>query len=370
VGLLAESPGFDPSNVLTMSVFAGGPNFRAGEPPQQIATTVRFYDDVLTRVRALPGVTAAGAVTTLPLGGGVDGYGFHIEGRPHANPQEAPSADRFIVAPDFFKALRVPLERGRFLEPSDSQSTEAVAVINRTAAVELFPGEDPIGRRVMLGPPDAPPRRIVGIVGDVRHMGLDIPVRYQVYAPQSQWVWAETAMVLLIRSDRHPLALSGPVRDLLHTIDPAQPISNVRLYEDVVAASTSARRFAANLLTVFAATTLVLAIIGLSGALGVVVRQRQREIGVRLALGARPAGITRMVLEQGLRPAIVGVVVGLAAAAASVGTIRALLYQVDALGPSTYLMSAVFLMACAAAACLGPAIRASRIAPASALRSD
>jgi putative ABC transport system permease protein len=370
VGLLTVSPGFDATNVLTMQVFAGGPAFRAGETPQQIATTVRFYDEVLTRVRALPGVTAASAVTTLPLGGNVDGYGFHIEGRLHANPQEAPSADRFIVSPEFFETLRVPLVRGRFLEPSDTQSTDAVAVINRTTAAELFPGEDPIGRRVMLGPADAPPRRIVGIVGDVRHRGLDVPVRYQVYAPQAQWAWAETWMALVIRSDRDPASLAAPVRDLLHAIDPAQPISNVRLYDDIVAGSTSARRFAANLLSVFALTTLVLAVIGLSGALGAIVGQRHREIGVRLALGARPARIARMVLEQGLRPAIIGVVIGLMAAAVSVGTIRTLLYRVDALSPSTYLTSAVVLMACAVMACLGPAIRASRIEPASALRSD
>ena len=370
VGLLSVSPGFDSSNVLTMRLFAGGPAFRAGEPPQQIATTVRFYEDLLTRIRALPGVTAASAVTTLPLGGNVDGYGFHIEGRLHANPQEAPSADRFVVSPDFFKLLRIPLIRGRLLEPSDSQTTEAVAVINRTAAAELFPGEDPIGRRVMLGPPDAPPRRIVGIVGDVRHHGLDIPVRYQVYAPQAQWVWAETWMTLVIRSDRDPLALAGPVRDVLHSIDPTQPISDIRLYDDVVASSTSARRFAANLLSVFALTALTLAVIGLSGALGVVVGQRQREIGVRLALGARPGKIAGMVFEQGLRPAIIGVVIGLFAAAASVGAIRALLYQVDALNPATYVTSAVLLIGCAVAACLGPAIRASRIEPALALRGE
>ena len=369
-GLLAVSPGFDSANVLTMQVFAGGPAFRAGEPPQQIATTVRFYDEVLTRIRALPGVTAASAVTTLPLGGNVDGYGFHIEGRLHANPQEAPSADRFMVSPDFFKTMRIPLVRGRFLESSDTQTTEAVALINRTTAEELFPGEDPIGRRIMIGPADAQPRRIVGIVADVRHRGLEVPVRYQVYAPQAQWVWAETFMTLVIRSDRDPSALTGPVRDLMHRLDPAQPISNVRLYDDIVAGSTSARRFAANLLSVFAATTLLLAVIGLSGALGVVVGQRHREIGVRLALGARPGGIARMVLEQGLRPALIGVAIGLMAAVASVGMIRALLYQVDATGLSTYATSALFLIACAVVACLGPAIRASRIEPAAALRGE
>jgi putative ABC transport system permease protein len=368
-GLLAVSPGFDPSHVLTMQLFAGGPAFRAGEPAQQIATAVRFYDEILSRVRALPGVTAAAGVTTLPLGGGVDGYGLHIEGRLHANPQEAPSADRFIVTPEFFQTLRVPLVRGRLIEAADGQGSEAVAILNRTAADELFPGEDPIGRRIMIGPPSAAPRRIVGIVGDVRHHGLDVPVRYQVYAPQAQWVWAETFMTLLVRADGDPSNLARPVREVVASADPLQPISNVRPYEEVVAASTSTRRFAATLLTIFAVTALVLAAIGLSGALGVLVGQRRQEIGVRLALGARPAGIARMVLGQGLRPALIGLAIGLVTAAASVRAVGALLYQVEPLDPATYAMAVLLLLGCAAVACFGPALRASRVDPASILRA-
>jgi putative ABC transport system permease protein len=368
-GLLAVSPGFDPSQILTLQMFAGGPAFRAGETPQQIATTVRFYDEILTRVRASPGVTAAAGVTTLPLGGGVDGYGLHIEGRLHANPQEAPSADRFIVTADFFRALRIPLVRGRLLEASDVQDGEAVAVINRTAAGELFPGEDPLGRRIMIGPSNAAPRRIVGVVGDIRHHGLDVPVRYQVYVPQAQWAWAETAMTLIVRAERDPASLARPVREIVASIDPRQPITNVRLYDDIVAASTSTRRFAATLLTIFAITALALAAIGLSGALGVVVGQRRQEIGVRLALGARPAGIARMVLGQGLRPALIGLAIGLLAAGASVQAVGALLYQVQPLDPVTYAAAALLLVACAAIASVGPALRASRVDPASILRT-
>ena len=230
-GLLAVSPGFDPSQVVTMQVFAAGPAFREGEPPQQIATAVRFYDDVLTKVRALPGVVSAAAVSTLPLGGNIDGYGFHIEGRLHANPQEAPSADRFAVTPDFFRTMRIPLERGRLLDASDAQQNEAVAVINRAAADGLFGGKDPIGHRIMIGPPTAPPRRIVGIAGDVRHQGLDVPVRYQVYVPQAQWVFPETFMTLVVRSDRDPSVLVRPIREVMASVDPLQPVTNVRTYE-------------------------------------------------------------------------------------------------------------------------------------------
>ena len=369
-GLLAVSPGFDPAGVLTMQVWASGPAFRAGDNEQQIATGVRFYDQVLSRARALPGVTAAAAVTILPLGGGVDGCGFHIEGRPYANPEEAPDADRFVVTPGFFAALRIPLLRGRLPDERDRQGGPAVAVVNRTAAEELFPAEDPIGHRVSLGPPNASPRTIVGVVGDVRHRGLDLPVGPQVYVPQAQWAWAETDMTLVIRSSGDPLALASPVREIVREVDPAQPVTDVAGYEQIVAASTASRRFAAGLLTVFAATALVMALVGLYGVLGVLVGQRRRELAVRIALGARAKGIRRLVLAQGLRPVAAGLAVGLGLAAGSVGALRSLLFEVQAIDPATFAAAAAVLAGCAVGACLLPAWRAARIDPAGILRGE
>jgi putative ABC transport system permease protein len=370
MGLLAVSPGVDPAGVATMQIWATGERFRAGESDEQIATAVGFYDAVLSRIRALPEVTAAGAVTTLPLGGGVDGYGLHIEGRLLANPEAAPSADRFVVAGDYFEALRIPLRRGRLIDARDRQTTEPVAVINETMARELFASEDSIGQRVRLGPATANSRVVVGVVGDVRHHGLDVPVGYQVYLPQSQWAWAETALTLVVRSRTDPAPVIPAAREIVREIDPAQPVTHARLYEDVVAATTGTRRFAARLLTAFAATALLLSAIGLYGALGVTVGQRQREMGIRAALGAPAGALRRMVLGQGLRPVGFGLVAGLVAAALAASSLRTLLYGVQASDPATFGFAALLVVGSALAACIPQAARASRVDPALTLRAE
>ena len=370
-GLLAVAPGFDPSGIMTMRIWAAGDAFREGDTEQQIGTAVRFYDEVLSEVRSLPGVIAAASVTTLPLGGGVDGYGVYVKGRPQANPEEAaPSADRFVVTPDFFTTLQIPLTRGRRLDERDGQGREPVVVINRTAAEALFPGDDPIGHRVSVGLPSAVPRTIVGVVGDVRHRGLHVPVGHQVYVPQAQWAWAERYMTLVVRSSANAAAVARPVREIVRAVDPVQPVTNVRRYDEIVAASTGTRRFAAGLLTVFATTALVMALVGLYGALSVLVGQRRREIGLRMALGAQAGGIRRMVLRQGLRPVSIGLFVGLGLAAMSVSALRSMLYEVQALDPMSFAAAGLVIVACAVCACVLPAWRAARIDPAMTLRAD
>ena len=196
-------------------------------------------------MRALPGVISASSVTTLPLGGDIDSFGFHVAGRLTANPADAPSADRFVVTSDYFATMGIPLLRGRLIDARDGSQAERVALINREAADTMFAGEDPIGRQVMIGPSTAPPRTIVGIVGDVRHRGLDRPLALQVYVPQAQWVWAETLMTLVVRTTGDPAALAAAVRGVVRDVDPAQPVTDVRSYADAVAATTSTRRFVA-----------------------------------------------------------------------------------------------------------------------------
>jgi len=371
MGLLAIDTGFTPDRVLTADLALAGAQFATSDDAKDIAATVQFYDDLLGRIRALPGVESAAAVTTLPLGGNLDAYGLHVTGRPLANPESAPYADRFIVTPAYFETVRTPLVRGRLLDASDSQQAPRVAVVNATLAREVFPGEDPIGRAVSLGGGgSAPERTIVGVVGDVRHLGLDEPARYQVYVPQAQWAWAETGMTLVVRAAGDPGSLAEPVRQVLRAIDPSQPLSNVRRYDDVVRAATGPRRFAAQLLIAFAVVALVLASVGLYGALGVVAGQRHREIGLRLALGADGGRIGRLLFFQGLRPAMGGLLAGLAIAAAAGGVLRSLLYGVTTLDAATFGASAVVLLAAAAFACALPARRASRVNPATALRGD
>lgn len=377
-GLLAVAPGIDTSGVLTFSIFASGERFRPGpatlpddeQTRLQIAAGVQYYDEVLSKIRALPGVTDAAATTLLPLAGGLDQYGFHVHGRPTTFTREsqAPSADRFVVTPGYFKALRIGLVRGRLLEESDRQGGELVAVINETAVREIFAGEEPLGRRVSLGPANAPQRTIVGVVNDVQHGGLDAEMFPQVYVPHAQWAWAETGLAVVVRTSGDPAALARPVRDVVRSVDAMQPVTNMRPYRDVVAASVGTRRFAATLLTVFAATTIVMAMVGLYGSLGVMVSQRRRELGVRLALGATASRVRQLVLANGLQPVAIGLVAGAVLAAATVGALESLLYRIRPLDAVTFLGAAAALAACAVVACLIPASRAARIDPATTLR--
>jgi putative ABC transport system permease protein len=355
---------------MTARISLAGQRFTTDDAADNIAQTTQFYDAVLSRLRAIPGVEAAAGVTSLPLGGNIDQYGLHVVGRPLANPQSAPSADRFVVTPGFFDTLGIRLERGRLLGDTDRQGAPSAAVVNATLAREVFPGEDALGRVIRLGGPDSPERTIVGIVSDVRHAGLEVPQSYQVYVPQSQWTWAETTLNLVARTSGDATALGDALRGIVREIDASQPVTDVRLYEDIVRAATGPRRIAAQLLIAFAIVALGLAAVGLYGALGVVAGQRRQEIGLRLALGADGGQIGRLLLLQGLRPALAGLVAGLAIVAVAGGVLSTLLYGIDELDASTFGISALVLMSAAALACAIPARRAARVDPATALRAN
>jgi predicted permease len=369
-GLLAVAPGFEPAGVATLQLWLSGPTYREGTEDERIAAVARFYDELFARARALPGVTAAATVTTLPLGGDIDGYGLHLPARPRPDPAAAPSADRFAVTPEYFAVMRIPLVSGRFLGTDDRQDSDPVVVVNETLARSLFATGDAIGQQLALGPPTARPRTIVGVVGDVRHQGLDQPVGYQVYVPSVQWAWAESARTVVVRGTGDPDVTARGVRSLVASMDPTQPVTNVRSLPAVVADATATRRFAAGLLSAFAATAVLLAVIGLYGALGSLVAQRRQELAVRLALGAGPGAIRRLVARQGLGPVLGGVAIGCALAASSVGALGSLLYGIHAQDPATFATASGLLLGAAALATVGPAWRAARIDPASALRAE
>jgi len=368
--LVAVAPGVHAEGVVTMRLWLGGERFRQGDNDRQIATAVSFYEELLARARAVPGVVTASAVSTLPLGGGIDRYGVHVAGRPLENPEQAPVADRFVVAPRFFEALGVPLVRGRLFDEDDRQGSASVALVNQAGARELFPGQEPIGRQISLGPPSAPRRTIIGIVGDVRHHGPETPVESQVYVPQAQWAWAETAMTLVVRTFGEPATVVAPLRALVRRLDPAQPVTDVRLYRDVVDAWTLMRRLAGTLVTCFALTALLLSLLGLYGAVGVYVGQRRREFGVRIALGAGADAIRRLAIARGLRPVAIGLPLGLLLAALGANALRSLLFEVQALDGATFAAAALLLAASAGAACALPAWRAAAIDPAETLRAE
>ena len=372
-GLLAVEPGFAPDGVLTLRLWAGGTTLLDRHaPPSRIAAATRFYDDVLTRARAVPGVTAAAAVTTLPLGGDVDGFGLHIVGRPTANPQDAPTADRFVVTPDYFATLRIPLRRGRLLDEPRHTAGAADGGHQRARRGErCSPTRIPSVTRSSSADPTAPPRTIVGVVGDVRHHALDRPLQPQVYVMQSQWAWAETLMTLMVRTTGDPAALAGALRGVIREVDAGAagdrhpPLCRRHRHEPPAPGASSPARSA-----IFAALALVLAVVGLYGALSVSVAQRRMEIGIRLAMGASAESIAGMVFLNGLRPVVLGLAVGSVAAVFALRAMGELVFDVRPLDPTALGVAMGALLVAGACACVLPAWRAARIDPALALRAE
>jgi putative ABC transport system permease protein len=366
VTLLSVDPGFRPAGVLTMQVELTG---AAYDDLQKVSNV---YRDLMARLRGLPGVVSVGASTQLPLTGSIDQWGITIEGRPLANPAESPEADRYGIEGDYFAAMHIPLLRGRVITDLDVPGTLPVVVIGRTAAERLFPGEDPIGRRIQLaGGPNNPFRTIVGVVGDVHHYGFHVPPAYQAYMPQSQSPWMQSNMTMIVRvaAGQDPTSLAAAVREQLRAIDPQQPIIRIETYDAIIATLMATRRFTLVLLAVFAGSALLLAVIGLYGALSYVVTQRRRELSVRVALGAEQRDIRRLVIAQGLKPVAAGLMIGLAAAAGGGQLINAMLFGVTPIDAVTYSAVLAAMIASAFVACVLPARRATRVEPAAMLRA-
>jgi putative ABC transport system permease protein len=362
--LLAVSPGFDASGVLTMQVLAAGPRFN------EDTATHGFYDRALERVRALPGVESAAFTTQLPLSGDFDAYGVHIESHPRANPEEDPSAHRYAVSAGYLETMRIPLVRGRSIVEGDSAGRPMVVLINASFARRAFPGEEAIGQRMRVGAADGPPRTIVGIVGDVRQVSLAAETPMAVYVPESQWPYADQERTLVVRTRGDAASLAGAVRRAVWSVDRDQPIVRVETMERLIASSAAERRFALVLFEAFAMVALVMAAAGIYGVLAGSVADRVREIGVRAALGATRRDLIGMVLGEGLAMIAAGVVLGLAAALAASRVIAGMLFGVSRLDPLTYAAVTGVLVLVALVACWAPAWRAARVDPIEALRSE
>jgi putative ABC transport system permease protein len=362
--LLDVDPGFVPGGVLQMEVTISGPVL--GQAPDA-APFASFYQQALERLAALPGIVAAGAASQIPLGGNVDGYGIHIEGRPEPNPSLAPSADRYSITPGYLAAMRIPVLRGRGFTAADRRDAAPVVLVNETFARNEFAGR-PIGQRVRLGDPNGPWRTIVGIVGDVRHASLDAPRTNQLYLPHEQFT--DSDMVIVLRTTGDPAPLATAAVALIRSVDSNQPIMHVDTLRHVVEKSAASRLFAASLLSGFAGLAVFLAAVGVFGVVSGFVARRAREIGIRIALGARRSQILLLVAGQAVGLAAAGV-----AAAVPLALLvgRALKSQLYAVSPDDIpLLAAVAGLAVAvalAASCL-PALRAARVDPMEALRSE
>jgi len=335
-----------------------------------------FYAQLLERVAALPGVERAGAISALPL----QGYGglndFIIEGRPQpAQGELSWNAGEVLATPGYFETMRIPLVAGRTLEASDTRESPYVAVINEEAVRLYWPNESPLGKRIRYNAaPDAPPRwiTIVGVVGNTRANGAQGDLRAQIFMPHAQMPRNQGGryMTIVVRAAGDPPAVAAAVNATLRDADSALPPIGGRMMEDVVNASVGQPRFTSQLATFFAVVALLLGALGIHGVLSYVVAQRTGELGVRLALGARPAALLTLVVGQGMWLACIGVALGVVAALAGTRLLRGLLFGVGPGDPASFVVAIAVLGAAAFLACYGPARRAARIDPMTALRAE
>lgn len=356
--LTGVNPGYDPLNVLSLGVYAYGQRYQ--EPEVEL----NFYRQVEDRLLAIPGVESVGMASVLPQGS-FDRRALHIKERPLPNPTDAPAADTYSVSPGYFRAMRIPLKRGRSFTESDRMGTLRVALISESCARSQFAGTDPIGKHIQLGGRDW--LTIVGVVGDVRQHGLDRPSNMEAYLAQAQDLNFGYNMV--IRTTVPPQSLEGAVRSAFLAVDPTQPIYHVRPLADYLSDSLAARTFTLALLGLFGALALVLAAVGIYGVISYTVSARTREMGIRMALGAGRREILCMMLLHGLALTAIGIACGLGASLVLSRFLSTLLYDVQPTDPATYAAAAAGLAAVAFGATLVPSSRATRIDPMTALRA-
>jgi predicted permease len=358
------NPGFDARDVVTMGIvlpFVAPSNY--DKPEQQAA----FFHRLLERTTTLPGVQAAAVVSGLPLSGADESSDFSIEGRSVPSGGQNPQANYTMVSSDYFRAMSIPLMRGRAFTERETKESPGVAIISEEMAKRYWPGEDPIGKRLTLSFEETP-REIVGIVGDVRQTSLNVETTPGVYLPYQQFPYP--GMTMVIRTQTDMSGITSAVRREIGAIDGNVPISEIRSMEQVISTSVSQRRFSMMLLGLFALVALLLSMVGIYGVMAYSVSERSHEIGIRIALGARSRDILKMVLGQGMILTLIGIGVGLIGALALTRLMSSLIYGVSATDPLTFAGVALALGSVALAACYIPARRATRVDPMEALRDE
>src|SRR5262245_374514 len=369
--MLNQYSGLRPENVLIMRTSL--PLSKYGDPQKRNA----FYDQTLERVKSLPGVVSAGYTMSVPLDWKGGTSGFWIEGR---TAEQAVSqglsydANHRQVSVAYLQTMGVPLLRGRYFGESDNERSMPAAIINETMARQYWSGEDAVGKRFKLGDPNSPVPwvTIVGVVADVRQMGMDAPVKAEMYLPYRQMTTHSffAPRDLVVRASVDPMSVVASARREIHAVDPDQPVSNIRTMEGVLDEEIGQRRLGMTLVTAFAGLAILLASLGIYGVLSYFVVQHTREIGVRLALGAQRRNVLGLVLKNGMTLALIGVAIGLVAAFALTRLMSSLLYEVKAADPITFTAVAAILAVVASLACYIPARRAMKVDPMVALRCD
>jgi putative ABC transport system permease protein len=360
-------PGFATENALTFRISL--PESVYSKEPQRAA----FFDDLLTRLAALPGAHSVGGVAGLPLGGTRFNLSFAVEGRPPLPPAQQPSMEVRVVTADYFETMGIPIKRGRAFQEGDRDGSPQVVVLSEAAVRRYFPGEEPLGKRITVGwgRPEGKPKaggEVVGIVGDVKDRGLAEQTPPEIYIPHAQ-LPTETLDVV-VRTSVSPLSLVSSARSVVHELDSELPVARIRTLDDVVARSISEPRFYMLLLGAFAGVALLLAALGIFGVMSYAVVERSREIGIRLALGALPADVLDAVLRKALLLTLAGVGAGLAGAIALSRALAHLLFNLSPTDPTTLVETAALLTAVALLASYLPARQATRVDPLIALRSE
>jgi putative ABC transport system permease protein len=363
INLIEVRPGFDPKNVLTMNVLL--PPSRYSKP----ADMTSFYRAALERFQNVPGVRAAGAVFGLPLGDMSIRGDFSVEGQP--SPGAGVTASKLVVSTDYFQAMGIPLISGRFFIDSDTDKTAQVIIISENMAEMLWPGEDPIGKRLHPGFGSKPTCTVAGVVANVRQNGFAKDAPLAIYMPHSQApIFLTSAAAFVVRTDAGPLALANTLRRELQEVDKELPLYDVRTMDQLVSISVSEPRFNMVLLAVFAGLALALASIGIYGMMAYSVAERTREFGIRMAMGAQAEDVLRLVLKQGTTLIVMGLGLGLVTSFALTRVISSFLFGVSATDPATFTGIVLLLGAVALIACYIPARRATKVDPMVALRYE
>jgi putative ABC transport system permease protein len=356
------NPGFNPDHLLTMRV-----NLSRSRYPQNPAAW-GFYSQVLERTSALPGIESAAITSGVPMGGGNTATQVQIPGRPADADAGESSAGWRIVSPGYFRTMKIPL-RGREFEARDNNDSQAVVIISEGMVGRYWPGEDPIGKSFIVSSFGNQPVTIVGVAGDVRTVGLETDPKPMIYV-STPFAATWNPMDLVFRTSGEPTAQVSAIKSTLGSIDPNIATYGVRTVDDLLSSSLGSRRFTMFLLGVFAAVALLLACVGLFSVMAYLVSQRTHEIGVRLALGARPGDVFRLVIGRGMSLASVGSALGIGGAWVIGRFLETMLYQIKPTDPITLASAPVLLLAVALVACYVPARRAMKVDPMVALRYE
>ena len=367
VRLASVDPGFHVEQALTFELSL--PESRYEQEVRQIA----FFEQLLPRLRSVPGVQDVGAVLSLPLSGSSLVLTFEVAGRPPVPPAQQPAIQVRVATAEYFRTIGIPLERGRMFNDLDREGTQPVVLLTQAAVRQYFPNEDPIGKRITLGWGRGPgtPRaggEVIGVIGDVKNAGLDEADPPQLYLPYRQW--PVQSMSVVLKTSIPPASVTDAARREVYAVDGSIPISNLRTLEQIVSRSISQPRFYMTLLAIFASVALLLAAIGIFGVLSYAVSQRTREIGIRMALGARERTVVGLIVRHAMILACAGVVLGVFAAYFLSSTLSTLLYSTTPRDPLTFASVAGLLLLVALFASYIPARRATRVDPIVALRAE